>query len=48
MGTSEVLFPGDADVFVAFRCVENIREVFPIKSFLLSMKVRWKLRILCC
>jgi hypothetical protein len=38
VGTSEVLFPGDADVFVAFRCVETIREVFPIKSFLLSMK----------
>lgn len=39
MGTSEVLFPGDADIFVAFRCFDNVREVYPIRAFLLTMKV---------
>lgn len=39
VGTSEVLFPGTADVFVAFRCFDNVREVYPIRAFLLTMKV---------
>eukprot|EP01033_Poteriospumella_lacustris_P003834 gene3834-2721_t len=38
VGTSEVLFPGTADVFVAFRCFDNVREVYPIRAFLLTMK----------
>lgn len=39
VGTSEVLFPGTADVFVAFRCFDNVREVYPIRAFSLTMKV---------